>query len=347
MSRKRTLVDHGFRLPSAMDNRPLRFEEFVERIGQTVYLSATPGQLRAGPVRRLRRAAHPADRPGRPAGHRQADAGPDRRPDGARSGADRAARAGAGHHLDQEDGRGPDRLPAGERHPDALSALRGRHPAADPAAPRAADGGVRRAGRHQPAARGPRPARGVPGRDPGRRQGGLPAQRQEPDPDHRPRGTQRVRRGPHVCRLDHRLDGGGDRRDQPPAREAGRLQRGQGVDPQPLRKKIADITDMLAREDADTEDLLGSGAPRPRQVAGPGRLEGCGRTRRKLAAMPPADLADLVHSSPTRCTAPPPISSSRSPPGCGTRSPSSRRSCGRWWRPARGSNRPDGSVRPW
>ncbi|MGI9196580.1 MAG: excinuclease ABC subunit UvrB [Candidatus Nanopelagicales bacterium] len=43
MSRKRTLVEHGFRLPSAMDNRPLRWEEFRERIGQTVYLSATPG----------------------------------------------------------------------------------------------------------------------------------------------------------------------------------------------------------------------------------------------------------------------------------------------------------------
>ena len=43
MSRKRTLVEHGFRLPSAMDNRPLRFDEFLERIGQTVYLSATPG----------------------------------------------------------------------------------------------------------------------------------------------------------------------------------------------------------------------------------------------------------------------------------------------------------------
>lgn len=43
MSRKRTLVDHGFRLPSAMDNRPLKWDEFVERIGQTVYLSATPG----------------------------------------------------------------------------------------------------------------------------------------------------------------------------------------------------------------------------------------------------------------------------------------------------------------
>jgi excinuclease ABC subunit B len=43
MSRKRTLVEHGFRLPSAMDNRPLRWEEFCDRIGQTVYLSATPG----------------------------------------------------------------------------------------------------------------------------------------------------------------------------------------------------------------------------------------------------------------------------------------------------------------
>ena len=43
MSRKRSLVEHGFRLPSAMDNRPLRWEEFVDRIGQTVYLSATPG----------------------------------------------------------------------------------------------------------------------------------------------------------------------------------------------------------------------------------------------------------------------------------------------------------------
>ncbi|NYG57574.1 excinuclease ABC subunit B [Nocardioides daedukensis] len=43
MSRKRNLVDHGFRLPSAMDNRPLKWEEFLERIGQTIYLSATPG----------------------------------------------------------------------------------------------------------------------------------------------------------------------------------------------------------------------------------------------------------------------------------------------------------------
>ncbi|KAB8185408.1 excinuclease ABC subunit UvrB [Microbispora catharanthi] len=47
-SRKRTLVDHGFRLPSAMDNRPLKWEEFLKRIGQTVYLSATPGPYELG-----------------------------------------------------------------------------------------------------------------------------------------------------------------------------------------------------------------------------------------------------------------------------------------------------------
>ncbi|WP_062522213.1 excinuclease ABC subunit UvrB [Demequina silvatica] len=43
-SRKRTLVEHGFRLPSALDNRPLKWPEFQERVGQTVYLSATPGR---------------------------------------------------------------------------------------------------------------------------------------------------------------------------------------------------------------------------------------------------------------------------------------------------------------
>ncbi|QHO70026.1 excinuclease ABC subunit UvrB [Marisediminicola antarctica] len=47
-SRKRTLVEHGFRLPSAMDNRPLKFNEFLDRVGQKVYLSATPGKYEMG-----------------------------------------------------------------------------------------------------------------------------------------------------------------------------------------------------------------------------------------------------------------------------------------------------------
>ena len=52
-ARKETLVDYGFRLPSAFDNRPLKFEEFTERIHQRVYVSATPGEYereRAGPI---------------------------------------------------------------------------------------------------------------------------------------------------------------------------------------------------------------------------------------------------------------------------------------------------------
>ncbi|HEX6198233.1 MAG TPA: excinuclease ABC subunit UvrB [Jiangellaceae bacterium] len=50
ISRKRVLVDHGFRLPSAIDNRPLTWEEFLRRTGQTVYLSATPGPYELGKV---------------------------------------------------------------------------------------------------------------------------------------------------------------------------------------------------------------------------------------------------------------------------------------------------------
>ena len=49
-SRKRTLVEHGFRLPSALDNRPLKWPEFQERVGQTVYLSATPGKYEMAKV---------------------------------------------------------------------------------------------------------------------------------------------------------------------------------------------------------------------------------------------------------------------------------------------------------
>ena len=49
-SRKRTLVEHGFRLPSAMDNRPLKWPEFLERVGQKVFLSATPGKYEMAKV---------------------------------------------------------------------------------------------------------------------------------------------------------------------------------------------------------------------------------------------------------------------------------------------------------
>ncbi len=65
-SRKQTLVDHGFRLPSALDNRPLRFDEFLDRAPQLLFVSATPGLVRAAPLDPRGRADHPAHRPDRP-----------------------------------------------------------------------------------------------------------------------------------------------------------------------------------------------------------------------------------------------------------------------------------------
>ena len=78
--RKTTLVEHGFRLPSALDNRPLRFDEFIDRVPQAIFVSATPGPFELRQSTAGGRADHPADRPRRPRGRRAADAPPDRRP---------------------------------------------------------------------------------------------------------------------------------------------------------------------------------------------------------------------------------------------------------------------------
>ena len=52
-SRKTNLVDYGFRLPCALDNRPLRYEEFVQRLGKTVFVSATPGKTELDQSKRV------------------------------------------------------------------------------------------------------------------------------------------------------------------------------------------------------------------------------------------------------------------------------------------------------
>ena len=70
-SRKEVLVAHGFRLPSALDNRPLTFEEFEHRVNQLVYVSATPGPYELTKIGgRGGGADHPAHRPGGPAAWR-------------------------------------------------------------------------------------------------------------------------------------------------------------------------------------------------------------------------------------------------------------------------------------
>ena len=65
-SRKENLVEYGFRLPSALDNRPLRFEEFQARQPQTIYVSATPRDFEIQTLRGRRRAGGPPHRPGGP-----------------------------------------------------------------------------------------------------------------------------------------------------------------------------------------------------------------------------------------------------------------------------------------
>ena len=195
-SRKETLVEHGFRLPSALDNRPLNFDEFMELVPQMVFVSATPGPYEIEVTRPDRRAGDPPDRAARPGGHGRAHEEPDRRPARAPRRGDRARRAGPGHDAHQADGRGPHQLPHQGRLPGPVPAQRHRHDPAhrDPAL--AAPGRVRRPGRHQPAARGAGPARGLPGRDPRRRQGGLPALARRPSSRRSgaPRATPTARR---------------------------------------------------------------------------------------------------------------------------------------------------------
>ena len=193
-SRKETLVEFGFRLPSALDNRPLNFEEFLARMPQALYVSATPGdwEVRMAKGQVVEQLIRPTGLMDpevivRPARHQVDDLVEEIRV--ARGG----ARTRAGDDAHEEDGRGPHRLPAGHRHPGALHPRRHRHDRAQRDHPRAAQGNVRRPGRHQPAARGARPARGVAGRDPRRRQGGLPALRALAHPDHRPGGAERAR----------------------------------------------------------------------------------------------------------------------------------------------------------
>ena len=203
-SRKQTLVDYGFRLPSALDNRPQTFDEFLSITPQIVFVSATPGEYERDPLRARRRADRPPDRHRRPDGRRARDAQPDRRPHERGPRARRPRRARPGHHADEEDERGPHRLPARDGLQGPLPALGDRHARAHPDHPRPAAGRVRRARRRQPPARGARPARGLARRDPRRRQGGLPARRDLADPDDRPRRPQRRGHGDHVRRQGDR-----------------------------------------------------------------------------------------------------------------------------------------------
>ena len=198
-SRKEVLVAYGFRLPSALDNRPLNFEEWEKRVGQVVFVSATPGpyELAKSQGVVVEQIIRPTGLIDPPIDVRPVKGQVDDLLQEIRS-ARRAQRARAGDDADQADGGGPDAVLPGARRPGPLPALRHRDARArrDPA--RSAARRVRRAGRHQPAARGARPAGSVAGRDPRRRQGRVPAVGRVAHSDVRPRGAERQRPRHHV-----------------------------------------------------------------------------------------------------------------------------------------------------
>ncbi len=239
-SRKETLVEYGFRLPSALDNRPLRFDEW-EAICADHFRLRHARALRGRACRPGHRAGGASHRPGRPGG----GSAPGQHPGGRPAVGDQQARGGrptrAGHHADQAHGRGPHRLPGRPQRAGALPALGHRHRRAGGDHPRPAYRRLRRAGGHQPAARGPGHARGVAGSDPRRRQGRLPAFRALADPDHRPRRAQPARQGDPLCRQHHRLHAARHRRNRAAAQQAAGLQRGARHRPTGIKKDIRDI----------------------------------------------------------------------------------------------------------
>ncbi len=223
--RKATLAEYGFRLPSCMDNRPLRFEEWDAMRPQTVAVSATPSEweiTQAGGVF--------VEQVIRPTG--LIDPPVDIRP--ARTQVDdlvgelrQTALAGYRALVTVLTKRMAEDLTEYLHE----QGIRVRYMHSDIDTIERIEiirdlrlGAFDVPGRHQSAARGPRHSGMRAGRDPRCRQGRLPAQRDVADPDHRPRGAQRRRQGDPLRRHEDRLDGTRDRRDQPPPREAGRVQ---------------------------------------------------------------------------------------------------------------------------
>ena len=283
-TRKEILVDFGFRLPSALDNRPLTFEEFEATVHQAIYMSATPGPYE------LERSERIVEQLIRPTGIvdpaisvRPTEGQIDDLLEEIRGRVERGERALVTTLTKKMAEDLTDYLrELGVKVQYLHSEVDTLERVADPARP--APRRLRRPRRDQPPARGDRPARGDPRRDPRRRQGGLPAQRLVAHPDDRPGGPQHRRRGRHVRRHDHRVDAGRDRRDGPPARGPGAYNTAHGIEPTTIVKGIHDINERL-RAVAESTERLHARGPAGRADRTSWRPEPASRSRRSSARM--------------------------------------------------------------
>ncbi|QQS00688.1 MAG: excinuclease ABC subunit UvrB [Austwickia sp.] len=336
MSRKRTLVEHGFRLPSAMDNRPLKWEEFLERIGQTVYLSATPGPYE------LAKSDGVVEQIIRPTGLIDPEI---------------VVKPTKGQiddlmHEIQERTRRDERVlvttltkKMAEDLTDYLLErgirVRYLHSEVDT---------LRRVELLRELRLGEYDV--LVGINLLREGLDLPEVSLVSILDADKEGFLRSTRsliqtigraarnvsGQVHMYADDITDSMRDAIDETQRRREKQIAYNteRGIDPQPLRKRIADITDLLQREDADTEALMGSGRTQSRGKTGGrapkaagGGAGGRGRWRRTPrwrappwpAGCPPPTSPGSFRSSPRRCTRPPRICTSNSRRGCVTSSP--------------------------
>ena len=341
MSRKRNLVDHGFRLPSAMDNRPLRWEEFLDRIGQTIYLSATPGNYELDKV-----GGDTVEQIIRPTGLIDPEV---------------VVKPTKGqiddliHEINTRT----------EKNERVLVTTLTKKMSED-LTDYLLDAGIRTRYLHSEVDTLRRiellrelrmgeydvlvginllregldlPEVSLVSILDADKEGFLRSDKSLIQTIGRAARNVSGQVHMYADKITPSMEKAIDETNRRRAKQVA-YNTAHGIDPTPLRKKIADITDMLAREDENTQELLatwqGTGArgDRSQEGAGPravqdGRRRAAREGARHARASPAPTWPSSSSSSPSRCGTPRPSCSSRWRPGCATRSPTSRRSSAR------------------
>ncbi len=226
-SRKQVLVEYGFRLPSALDNRPLNFEEWEARVGQVIFVSATPGPYELAKANGVvvEQIIRPTGLTDPPIDVRPVKGQIDDLLGEIRIRVDRGERVLV-TTLTKRMAEDLTQVLSGTRRAGALPPFGHRDAGTGRDPPGPAPGRLRRARGDQPPAGGAGPAGGVARGHPGCRQGGVPAIERVAHPDLRPGRAKRQRPCDHVCRQGDRLDARRDPRDQPTPGAPGGVQPG-------------------------------------------------------------------------------------------------------------------------